>query len=119
MVNFCIIGTLILSLQNIFTSLKVSFTTVNPKAAFTSEWPSLSCARFTCDIYASFFLLSLKNEEVEKLWCKLSGYMWEQFALDTNPSTDGQLFVVFTGNSKHRLNQELDESSYANPIRCH
>ena len=39
----------------------ISPTTVPPKAAITSEWPSLSCARFTCDIYARFFLLLLKK----------------------------------------------------------
>ena len=40
-------------------------TTFLPKAAL------LSCARFTCDIYDKFFLLSLNNEEVQKLRSKL------------------------------------------------
>ena len=34
--------------------------TVLPKAAL------LSCARFTCDIYAKYFLLLLNNIEVQK-----------------------------------------------------
>ena len=55
-----------------------------------SEWPLLSCERFTCNIYAKFFLLLLDNEEFEKLQCKLSGYMYRQYTLDTTPSTDGQ-----------------------------
>ena len=42
--------------------------------------PLLSCARFTCD---NFFLLLLNNEEVEKLRCKLSGYMYGRYTLDT------------------------------------
>ena len=45
--------------------------------------PLLSCARFICDIYAKFFLLLLKIEEVEKLECKLSGFMWGQYAWDS------------------------------------
>ena len=84
---------------------------VSPKAAIKSKWPLLSCARFTCDIYAKFVLLLLSNEEVQTLGCKLPGYMLGQFALDTNPSTDGQLSAVLTGNSKHSLNKELNESS--------
>ena len=79
--------------------------------------PLLSCARFTCDIYAKFFLLLLNNEEVEKLRCKLSGYMYGRYTLDTNPSTDGKQSAVFTVISKHSLNQELNESSKANLIR--
>ena len=49
--------------------------TVLPKAAITFEWSLLLCARFTSDIYAKFVLLLLKNEEVEKLECELSGYI--------------------------------------------
>ena len=64
-------------------------------------------ATFTLD----FFLLLLKNEEVEKLGLKLSGYMWGKYALDTNTSTDGKRSAVFTGISKHSLNQELNELS--------
>ena len=37
-----------------------AWTTVLPKAAL------LSCAQYTCDIYAKFFLLLLNNEEVQK-----------------------------------------------------
>ena len=46
--------------------------------------------RFACDIYDKFFILLLNNEKVEKLRCKLSGYMYGRYTLDTNPSTDGQ-----------------------------
>ena len=74
----------------------------------------LSCARFTCDIYANFFLLLLNNKVVEKLQCKLSGYMYGQYTLDTIPSTDSKRSAVFTVISKHSLNQELNESSDAN-----
>ena len=79
--------------------------------------PLLSCARFTCDIYVKVFLLLLNNEKVEKLRCKLSGYMYRQYTLDTNLTTDGKRSVVFTVISKHSLNQELNESSDANLIR--
>ena len=34
-------------------------TTVPSKADIASEWPLLSCARFTCDIYPKIFLLLL------------------------------------------------------------
>ena len=50
----------------------------------------LSCARFTCDMYAEFFLLLLDNKQVQKLRSKLTGYMYVTYTLDTNPSTDGQ-----------------------------
>ena len=56
---------------------------VPPNAAITSEWPLLLYVQFTCNIYGKFFLLLLKVEEVEKLGCKLSGYIWGQFAWDT------------------------------------
>ena len=78
--------------------------------------PLLSCAQFTCDFYAKFFLLLLNNEEVEKLRCRLSGYMYRQYTLDTNPSTDGKRSAFFTGISKNSLNQELNESVDANLI---
>jgi len=77
----------------------------------------LSCARFTYDIYAKFFLLLLNNKEVQKLRSKLSGYMYVIYTLDTNPSTDVKRSAVFTVISKHSLNQELNESSDANLIR--
>ena len=67
--------------------------TVLFKAANTLEWPLLSCARCTCDIYAKFVLLLLKKEGVESLGCKFPGYMWGQFALDTNPSVEIQSVV--------------------------
>ena len=31
------------------------------KAAITPEWSLLSCAQFTCDIYAKLFLLLLRD----------------------------------------------------------
>ena len=40
--------------------IKLRYTTVLSKAAL------LSCARFTCDIYATYFLLLLNNIEVQK-----------------------------------------------------
>ena len=43
--------------------------------------------------------------------------MWGQYALDTNPSTDGKWSADFTGISKHSLNQELNEFPDANLIR--
>ena len=61
----------------------LGLTTVPAKAAITSKWPLLLCTRFSCDIYANFFSLIAKNEEVESLGCKLFGYMWGQFPLDT------------------------------------
>ena len=70
-----------------------------------------------CDVYARFVLLLLKNEEVGKLGCELFDYMWGLYALETNPSTDGKRSAVFTGISKHSLNQELNESLDANLIR--
>ena len=78
----------------------------------------LSCARFTYDIYIKFFLLLLNNEEVEKLRCKLSGYMYGRHTLDTNPSTDDKRSAVYTVIPKHSLNQELNESkpNWANLI---
>ena len=54
-----------------------------------------------------FFLFLLKEEEVKKLECTLSCYMWGQFAVDIKPSKDSQLSAVSNGNSKHILNKEL------------
>ena len=75
---------LVLSLSLALVTELPNLITVLPKAAV------LSCARFTCDIYARFFLLLLNNKEVQKLRSKLTGYMYVQYTLDTNPSTDGQ-----------------------------
>ena len=61
-----------------------------PPPTVLSKVALLSCARFTCVIYAKFFLLLLNNEDVQKLRSKLSGYMYVRYTLDTNPSTDGQ-----------------------------
>ena len=85
--------------------------------ALLSKVALLSCARFTCDIYAKFFLLLLNNKEVQKLRSKLTGYMYVTYTLDTNPSPDGKRSAVFTLILKHSLNQELNESSDANLIR--
>ena len=58
--------------------------TVPPKAAITSEWPSLSCVRFTYDIYARFFLLFLKDEEVENSLAICGGNLpWTRTFLQT------------------------------------
>ena len=46
------------------SSIRVTIGTVPTNAVITSERPSLSCARFTCNIYARFFL----NEAVHHLW---------------------------------------------------
>ena len=86
---------------------KSTQTTVPCRAAITSKWPLISCMQLTDDIYANFFLFLLKEEEVKKLECKLSCYMWGQFAVDIKPSKDSQLSAVSNGNSKHILNKEL------------
>ena len=94
--------------------------TVEPRSF--PKRPLLRFARFSCDIYAKFFLLLLNNEEVEKLRCKLSGYIFRQYTLDMNEgfrrsAVELHLFLQFlskphcTGNSKQSSNQELIESS--------
>ena len=70
-------------------------------------------------LYAKFYLLLVKNEEVKKLGCKLSVYMWGHLALDTNPSmVSSKITFVLTltltlWNSKLSLNHELNESPHA------
>ena len=83
--------------------------------------PSGPYSRVRDLLYAKFILLLLKNEEVGKSGCKLSGYMWGQFASNTNPSTvSGKISFVLTlpikttlWNSKHSSIQELNEPSHA------
>ena len=58
---------------------------------------------FLATFTLNFFLLLLNNEEVEKLRCKLSGYMYRQYTLNTNPSTDGKRSAVYTGNQSIEL----------------
>ena len=53
-------------------SLSAKIVVVDAKVAITSEWPLLSCARFTRDIYAKCFLFLLRNEEVEKFVTSLA-----------------------------------------------
>ena len=100
-----------LNCKGLLSHFRVTWSTVLFKAAL------LSCARFTFDIHAKFFLLLLNDKEVQKLRSKLSGYMYVTYTRDTNPSTDGKQSAVFTAITKHSLNQELNESSKANLIR--
>ena len=79
-------------------------------------------ATFTLNLFSEL----LENEEVEKLRCKLSGYVYGPYTMDQGscslfghePFYRRKRSAVFTVISKHSLNQELNESSDANLIDC-